>query len=108
MSETSRQNDTLIELQRAFPDAVFDRRNVGKARDPRTGRVIRFGMPGQADVWGIIDGLHAEVEMKTDVGKQSKAQKNWQRAVERSGGIYIVARSPEDAIAQLREKLGSV
>lgn len=106
-SETSRQNSALIELQKAWPDAVFDRRNVGKARDPRTGRVIKFNSKGQADVWGIVGGLHVEIEMKAKTG-QSKAQQNWQRAVERAGGVYLIAHSPEEAVAGVREVIGSV
>lgn len=43
------------------------------------------------------------IEVKTMVGRQSKDQKNWQRNCERSGGLYILARSVEDVEAALRE-----
>lgn len=108
MSEASAQADTLVALQRAFPDGVFYRRNVGKARDPRSGRVIRFGIPGQADIAGVIAGRAVEIEMKAPRGRQSVEQANWQRAVERAGGIYIIGRSAEEVIRALGEHFGHV
>lgn len=107
MSETSIQQRTLIELQRAFPDGLFYRRNVGVARDSRSGRVIKFGVRGQADIAGIVDGRAVEIEIKSDTGRQSEAQQNWERAVRRAGGIYLVGRDPLAVIETLRGHLGS-
>lgn len=36
------------------------------------------------------------IEMKTRVGKQSEAQKEWQQEFEENGGKYVVCRSFED------------
>ena len=36
------------------------------------------------------------IEVKTAKGKQRDAQKKWQEAWEKRGGIYILARSVED------------
>jgi hypothetical protein len=105
VNETSIQAAIMIAVQQAYPAAVVFRRNVGKARDP-SGRVIRFGLPGQADIGAIIDGRPVEIEVKTASGRQSQEQRNWQAAVERAGGIYILARSPDDALTQLGEQLG--
>jgi len=81
------------------------------------GRFIRFGIPGQADLTGILPvvqvlvcphcdgqlstpplGVRLEIEVKTESGRLSKDQQAFQGMVERFGGIYVVARSAEDVI----------
>jgi hypothetical protein len=87
-------------IQRHWPRALVTRQNTGAARDA-TGRVIRFGTPGQADIRVILHGQAVEIEVKTPTGRQSKHQKNWQRSVERAGGIYILARSADEAVEKI-------
>ena len=87
----------MIALQRAFPTALWVRRNVGAAKD-RQGNFIRFGRKGMADVHGILGGRAIEVEFKRPGESQTPDQRNWQKAVERAGGIYIVAHSAEEAV----------
>jgi len=71
------------------------RANVGVARIGR--RVVRFGVTGQADLTGILpDGRRLEIEVKAPDGRQSEDQKNYQRMIERFGGLYVLARSVED------------
>jgi hypothetical protein len=41
-------------------------------------------------------GLAFGIEVKAAKGTQREAQKNWQKACEKRGGIYILARSVED------------
>lgn len=42
-------------------------------------------------------GYHAAcIEFKTDIGRQSDAQKEWQRLVSEQGYLYIVIRSLEE------------
>jgi hypothetical protein len=41
-------------------------------------------------------GLAFGIEVKAAKGTQREAQKNWQKAWEKRGGIYILARSVED------------
>jgi len=60
-------------------------------------RVVRFGVPGQADLTGILpDGRRLEIEVKSDGGRQTEDQSNFQRMIERFGGVYVLARSVED------------
>ncbi len=76
------------------------RANVGVARINR--RVVRFGIPGQADLTGILfDGRRVEIEIKSATGQQSQDQKNYQKLIERFNGIYILARSINDVYEQL-------
>lgn len=99
MSETDIVNETLIRLCKTFPNGLWYRRNVGAMRVDN--RMIRFGMQGQADIGGILNGRAVEIELKTATGRQSDSQKNWQSAVEKSGGVYILARSPDGVIEKL-------
>jgi hypothetical protein len=59
--------------------------------------VVSFGVKGQGDLSGILDGgYRLEVEVKSSTGKQNKDQEIYQRVIEAKGGLYILARSIED------------
>jgi hypothetical protein len=98
-------------------DLLIMRRNVGFARDPVSGRAIRFGTVGEGDLQGVlrvacncgrIFGQAVALEAKTATGRQSDAQRLWERAWTRRGGIYAVVRSVEDAVDALeRAKRGA-
>lgn len=64
-------------------------------------RPISFGLPGSADILGVARGRGFGIETKTAAGKQSEQQRKFQAAFERAGGLYGVARSPEEAVAIL-------
>ena len=51
-------------------------------------------------------GFHALcVEMKTEKGRQSPAQKQWQKAVENAGYRYEVCRSLDDFMSVVKDYL---
>ena len=95
MTETDLVNSILLEFG-ARPDLRIWRQNTGAARTSR-GALVRFGIPGQADISGILSGgRRIEIECKTKTGRQTKEQKAWQAMIERFGGLYVLARSVED------------
>ena len=102
-SEKALQNSIL----RAFgtlPQLRIWRANVGAARIGT--RVVRFGIPGQADLTGILsDGRRLEIEVKSETGQQTRDQGSFQRMIERFNGIYILARSVEDVQEALERYL---
>lgn len=99
--ETDIHNAILVELTKAFhPRGVFWRQNAGRVRTDRGAWVV-LGPPGISDVVGLLEGRSVFVEVKTDAGKQRPAQAAFQRAVEKAGGLYIIARSPAEAVAGL-------
>jgi hypothetical protein len=52
---------------------------------------------GVADIIGLLPGgRFLAVECKSSRGRQSDAQRAFQLMVERSGGLYIIARDIED------------
>lgn len=95
-------------------DCRIWRNNCGRARD-RTGRVVPFGVPGQADLSGVWlapivcercgaerrVGIRLEIEVKSARGKQTDAQRAFQRTIERMGGVYVLARSVKDVLDAL-------
>ncbi len=94
MTEKQIQNLILLTFGTRH-DMRLWRANVGVARIGR--RVVRFGVPGQADLTGILPGgKRLEIEVKTNVGQQTPEQRNYQRIIERFGGVYVLARSVDD------------
>lgn len=64
--------------------------------------VTRIGVNGMADVLVLMHGGRcAWIECKSDSGRQSEDQRNFQATVERFGSRYVLARSAEDAMMGL-------
>lgn len=69
------------------------------------GRTVRFGIPGQADLSGILQGgRRLEIEVKSPDGRQTPQQAAFQKMIEAFGGLYILARSVEDVEEALDDK----
>lgn len=87
----------------ARPNLRIWRANVLVAKD-QSGRLVRAGIKGQADISGILApaGRRVEIECKSATGRQSPEQKRWQAMIESLGGIYVLARSVEDVERALR------
>ena len=101
MTEADIQSLILIYLT-SLPDTYAQRQNTGAAHDGR--RLVRYGVPGQADILCCMKGRFIEVEVKTKTGRQSEAQKQRERNITRASGIYILARSVEDVQNRLMEE----
>ncbi len=71
-------------------------------------RPITFGIPGQADITGILapGGKRLEIEIKADGDKTRPEQEAFRIMMARADGIYITASSEEDAIQQLEDCRG--
>lgn len=70
---------------------------------------VKFGLEGSADILGIIapDGRFLAIEVKRPKGgRQSERQQNFEGMVKAMGGIYILARSPEEALEELNKIVG--
>lgn len=124
-SEKAILNDSLVALS-AERDACVWRNNTGMAwqgeeerhrpgarivvtKDMvilRNGRRVRFGIPGSSDIIGTIRGLPLAAEIKREIGgAQSDQQVLFQRAWEKAGGFYVLARSPEELLHAIHVKL---
>jgi hypothetical protein len=108
MSEAAIQQDIRLALG-SHPGIRAFRNNCGAYKDPRSGRVIRYGLhTGSADLIGwqsvvITEAMVGQrfarfvsIEVKTPTGRLSPEQETWQAAVQKAGGIAVVARSVDD------------
>jgi len=92
-SESGLQAQIILEVCRMFPDGLtIWRNNTGAIHDGT--RLVRFGIPGQADISGILKplGCRIEIEVKRPdrKGRQSEAQKNFQTMITSHGGLYLL------------------
>lgn len=75
-----------IDTRTTFCDVVgFERSIINTHWIPGT------GTNGTADISATISGRSVKVEVKIGADRQSQAQKDYQKAIEAAGGIYIVA-----------------
>jgi hypothetical protein len=107
MSEAAIQQDIRLALGQTPGLRVF-RNNVGAIKD-RNNRLVRYGLcTGSADLIGwqsvvITPAMVGQrfarfvsIEVKTPAGRLSPEQETWQAAVQKAGGIAVVARSVDD------------
>jgi hypothetical protein len=100
------------------PDARMFRNQVGSLPDPRTGRLVTFGLTrGSADLigWRTVTvtpamvgtrlAIFTSIEVKTPTGRVRPEQQAWLEAVQQAGGIAGVARSVNDALQLLGERV---
>jgi hypothetical protein len=72
--------------------------------------ITKVGTKGQADILAVIapSGVLLGIEVKTGKGSQRQEQKDWENALKRRGGFYVVARSIDDvtnAINYLKKRI---
>ncbi|KAF2380358.1 hypothetical protein BSN82_16780, partial [Acinetobacter baylyi] len=51
------------------------------------------GTPGSADISATIKGRSVKIEVKYGKDRQSQAQKDYQKAIEKAGGTYIIVKT---------------
>jgi len=55
---------------------------------------------GTADISSIINGKSVKIEIKIGADRQSPAQKKYQKATEKAGGIYLITKSFDEFMKQ--------
>jgi hypothetical protein len=104
--------DFLLLAAKRFPDAFMWRNNRvnAKIRNPgEKSRYVKAGINGQADISGCFPvtvngrkfGIRCEIEIKAGDDVQSKNQINFEQAMKRAGGIYIIVREAEAGVGWL-------
>ena len=104
-----------LQIQRNQKKLIYIRNNSGAipiedGKNKR--RYIRFGdkdspdflvwIPGVKTAWPTVVGVNIlrsiAIETKSDIGKQSEGQKEWQADFEAIGGEYYVVRDYESLV----------
>jgi hypothetical protein len=113
--------ETLIALS-AEPETLVFRNNTGQAWQGRRcegkpgalvrlehgmvilrdARPVKFGLEGSGDIIGAAHGRPLAVETKADAGRQRETQMMFERAWVKAGGIYVLARSADEALQAVR------
>lgn len=96
----------------SYAECLVWRQNVGLAVPYRLAVLgemvpIQFGVEGMADIGMVYRGRAVQIETKSKTGKQREAQGLWQKAVERAGGFYVIARSLEDWL-EARKRIDAI
>lgn len=101
-----RERSIQNEIMRAFstlPGMRLWRANTGAAT--YGDRMVRYGVPGQADLSGILPrGVRLEIECKRPGQVPTEDQVNFGKTITRFGGVYIVAYSAQDVEAALHQR----
>lgn len=104
--EAAIQARILLALQQEWPSAIWWVNRTGTAWTKGANqRPISYGLVGSSDILGCLDGRMICVEVKTEDGRQEDSQVNFEAAILRAGGIYLIARSPAEAVQGIRAAL---
>ena len=116
-AETTLQQQIRLALG-THPQIRLFRNQVGSLPDPRTGRLVTFGLArGSADLigWRTITvtadmvgqrlAVFTSIEVKTPTGRVRPDQTAWLGAVQAAGGIAGIARSVPDALQLVESPL---
>lgn len=108
--ETTLQQEIRLALG-TIPSARIFRNQVGSLPDPRTGRIVTFGLArGSADLIGwrtvVVTpemvgqriAVFTSIEVKVPKGRVRPEQQAWLAAVQGAGGLAGIARSVDDAL----------
>jgi hypothetical protein len=98
MTHSDLVNAILLEVS---PLGLAWNNNTGALKD-QTDRLVRYGLPGSADVLACIAGRFIGIEAKVGSDRQRQNQKDFAAALRAAGGVYILARSVDDVRNTLR------
>lgn len=88
--QAERINNTgrIVDRRKTFTDVVGRSRTIGSVE-----WIKGTGTDGTADISATIAGKSVKIEVKIGPDRQSKAQRIYQADIERSGGMYFIAKS---------------
>ena len=77
----------MVGKQKVVKDVLGRQRTIGSTK-----YIPTTGTKGSADISATIKGRSVKIEVKVGKDRQSPDQKQYQQAVESSGGVYYIAR----------------
>ena len=72
----------------------------------KLGKWVKSGSTrGMADISAVVDGRSISVEVKIGKDKVRESQLKVKAQMEKAGGVYLIVRSFDDFIEQIKETL---
>lgn len=81
----------VIDNRKTYTDVIGRKVTIGSTK-----YIPTTGTKGSADISATIKGRSVKIEIKIGADRQSEDQKEYQKDVERSGGVYILAKTFDD------------
>ena len=85
----------MVDNTKTFTNVIGITKQIGSKK-----WIKGSGTKGSADISATINGKSVKIEVKIGKDRQSEHQKKYQESIEKSGGIYLIAKSFEDFIKQ--------
>lgn len=98
-SEAKLQQDCFVYFWNSYPELRGTMWMVhNNAKNAFQGAILKaMGMvKGVSDLQWLHNGKFYAIELKTETGRQSKEQIQWQKGIELQGGTYVVLRSLDE------------
>jgi hypothetical protein len=89
----------MVDNTKTFTNVIGITKQIGQKK-----WIKGSGTKGSADISATINGKSVKIEVKIGKDRQSEHQKKYQESIEKSGGIYLIAKSFEDFIKQCNIK----
>lgn len=80
----------VINNTKTFTNVIGQTRQIGSAK-----YIPGTSTKGSADISATINGKSVKIEVKFGSDRQSEHQKEYQKAIEAAGGVYLIARTFE-------------
>lgn len=77
----------MIDKRQTVTDVIGRVRTIGSCK-----YIPTSGQRGTADISTTIKGLSVKIEVKIGNDRQSEAQRQYQKSIEQSGGLYVIAK----------------
>ena len=90
-----KQLQNAVEQYLALKKHFYWKNNSG-ALPTASGGFIRFGTVGSPDICVVKDGFFIGLEIKAMKGKQSPAQKDFEKRLKEAGGEYYIVKSLDE------------
>lgn len=99
--------DDLLFAVGSLPYARVWKQITGTFKTLHGNRIVKIGLPGQADIGGIVrtasgSGVRLEIECKTGGGKLNADQMKYRDMILTFGGVYIQARDIESVLQTVK------
>lgn len=93
----------MIDNRQQVTDVLGRTKTIGSTK-----YIPTTGTKGSADISATIMGRSVKIEIKYNKDRQSKDQKIYQEAIEKSGGIYWIVKTFEDFLKKYEDLLASI